>query len=497
MSEKKIAIVGGGVAGLTAGIYGRLAGYDVDIFEKNPSLGGQCTGWDRHGFHIDNCIHWLTGTKAGTDLHEIWKETGALSPDQTFVATDRFYTSESGGTRVTLWKDLEKTQQELCALSPEDSEEIRKFIEHVRYATTCEMPAKKPMDVWNPMDYLRMGATMRDMPKVMKEYGSIDLHELAERFHHPALQALFSDYMPKDYVASSFLVSYATLVSGNGEIPTGGSRALTARMANRFAELGGRVHCCSSVSEILVDHAHAIGIRTADGNRIFADYVISAVDTMELFDRLLGRQYMGKKWESAYADSGTYPLFSAVQAAFAVDRADWNESGTLFFDCDPFETGGRQVTRLSVKGYEYEPEFAPPGKVVVQINVPQYDAEYLHWQKLSPGEYAVQKAEAASALQKRMEDRFGLAGKITPLDCWTPRTYEKWCNAYHGAYMAFITRKGVPSFSVKGIVKGVKNLYIASQWIMAPGGLPVAAAAGRFAIWRIARCDRKHVPELL
>ncbi len=87
----------------------------------------------------------------------------------------------------------------------------------------------------------------------------------------------------------------------------------------------------------------------------------------------------------------------------------------------------------------------------------------------------------------------GLKGHMEFLDCWTPVTYKRYCNAYHGAYMGFITKKGVKSFRVKGTVKGVKNLYIASQWIMAPGGLPVAVAAGKFALWRIARKDKRNI----
>ena len=87
----------------------------------------------------------------------------------------------------------------------------------------------------------------------------------------------------------------------------------------------------------------------------------------------------------------------------------------------------------------------------------------------------------------------GLQGHMEFLDCWTPLTYERYCNAYHGAYMGFITRKGVKSFLVKGVLKGVKNLYIASQWIMAPGGLPVAVTAGKFAVWRIARKDKEKL----
>ncbi len=44
-----------------------------------------------------------------------------------------------------------------------------------------------------------------------------------------------------------------------------------------------------------------------------------------------------------------------------------------------FETGGKKVERISVKSYEYEPGFAPAGKMVLQVNVPQFDKEYLYW----------------------------------------------------------------------------------------------------------------------
>ena len=38
--SKKIAIIGGGVAGLSAGIYAERLGYDTTIYEKNSVLGG-------------------------------------------------------------------------------------------------------------------------------------------------------------------------------------------------------------------------------------------------------------------------------------------------------------------------------------------------------------------------------------------------------------------------------------------------------------------------
>ncbi|MBD5453177.1 MAG: NAD(P)/FAD-dependent oxidoreductase [Lachnospiraceae bacterium] len=490
-SKKKIVIVGGGIAGLAAGIYGRLEGYEVDIYEKNPIAGGQCMGWNRKGCHIDNCIHWLTGTKKGTSLRKVWETVGALEENTKFADCDSFYTSITGNARVTLWKDLERTEAELLKLSPEDETEIKKFIEHVKYAAECEMPAEKPMDAMGIGDYIRMGASMANMPKVTKEYGSIDLQEMAARFKHPALKALFTDYMPKEYVASSYLVSYATMVSGNGEIPLGGSLAMTNRMVERFRQLGGKLHCNVSVSRILIKNKKAVGIETADKKTILADYVISAVDTMEMFEKLIGKEYMDSKWQSCYADTEKYPLFSAVQAAFVIDQEVYDEKGTIFFDCAPFETGGKKVDRISVKSYEYEPDFAPAGKVVLQVNVPQFDKEYFYWKGLSKEEYEKQKKEAIKAIEECLLTQFPkLKGHMEFLDCWTPRTYERYCNAYHGAYMGFITKKGVKSFRVKGVVKGIKNLYIASQWIMAPGGLPVAVTAGKFAIWRITRKEK-------
>lgn len=490
-SKKKIVIVGGGIAGLAAGIYGRLAGYETDIYEKNPIAGGQCMGWNRKDCHIDNCIHWLTGTKKGTALRGVWETVGALEEHTEFADCDSFYTSIAEGSRVTLWKDLERTEAELLRLSPEDETEIKKFIEHVRYAAECEMPAEKPMDAMGIGDYIRMGASMANMPRVTKEYGSMDLQEMAGCFKHPALKALFTDYMPKEYTAVSFLVSYASIASGNGELPMGGSLAMANRMVKRFQQLGGKLYCNTPVSRILIKDKKAIGIETADKRTVLADYVISSVDTMEMFEKLIGKKYMDAKWKACYEDQDKYPLFSAVQAAFMVDRQAYDEKGTVFFDCAPFKAGGKKFDRISVKSYEYEPDFAPTGKTVLQVNIPQFDQEYLYWKGLSGEEYENRKEETVKIIEERLLTQFpSLQGHMEFLDCWTPVTYNRYCNAYHGAYMSFITKKGVKPFRVKGIIKGVKNLYIASQWIMAPGGLPVAVTAGKFAVWRISRKER-------
>lgn len=492
--QKKIIIIGGGIAGLSAGIYAQNAGFETHIYEKNAVAGGECMGWNRRGHHIDNCIHWLTGTKPGTSLRKVWEDLGALSPDTEFAAGDKFYTFSHEGKSATLWKDLDRTEREFLELAPEDADEIKKFIQHVRYAFCCEMPVEKPMDMMSVADYIQLGKSMANMPKVMKEYGKINLEDFSNRFQNPMLRMLFCGYMPKEYTAHSFIVSYATMASGNGEVPKGGSLAMVNRMIERFKSLGGTLHLNCPVEKVLIEGKNAIGIKLADETTAPADYIISATDTNELFTRLIGEQYMSKEWKKCYSNMEDYPLFSGFQMAFSVDRDCYNETGTVLFDCAPLTVGATPASRMSVKSFEYEPGFAPSHKMVLQSNFVQNDADYFYWKSLGRDEYLAKKEELCREVTDRILVQFPkLNGHIELLDCWSPLTYERYCNAYHGAYMSFITKKDVKAFKVKGVVKGLSNVLIASQWVMAPGGLPVAAAAGKFAVQRILKAEKREM----
>ena len=42
--KEKVVIIGGGIAGLSAGVYALLAGFDAVIYEKNAIPGGECIG---------------------------------------------------------------------------------------------------------------------------------------------------------------------------------------------------------------------------------------------------------------------------------------------------------------------------------------------------------------------------------------------------------------------------------------------------------------------
>ncbi len=494
---KKIVIIGGGVAGLSAGVFAVKAGFEVEIYEKNMIVGGQCMGWNRSGHHIDNCIHWLTGTKKNTELRRLWEETGALTDDTEFVKNDRFYTSYIGKQSVTLWKDLERTREELLAVSPEDTDEINKFICHVKYASCCQMPVSKPMDCMNPVDYIRLGKLMADLPKVLKKYGKISIDEFADTFKNPLIKTLFKDYMPGEYQASSLIISYATIVSGNGDIPVGGSLAMAQRMKEKFEMYGGTIYHGCEVRKINIVNGRAAGVELVDGRKVSAEYVIGATDTMELFAKLLDNKYWNDIWKSVYEKNENYPLFSGFQVAFSAKTDVLKGIENLFFDCTPFDVNGKKISRISLKSYDYEKGFAPKGKFVLQSNVIQYEEDFFIWKDYAADEYNAKKLEIAEIIKERITKRFPeCKNELELLDSWTPVTYERYCNSYHGAYMSFITKPKEKSFSVKGTIETLPNVFIASQWLQSPGGLPVAAASGKFAVQRIMKKEKVSLKKL-
>lgn len=126
-----VLIIGGGVSGLSAGIYARLHGHTATICEKHFIPGGNLTGWDRGGYHIDNCIHWLTGTNPNTDLYKTWEELGALGNVRVFEG-ESLYTVERDGGSVSLYSDLCRMEKEMLKYSPEDKREIKSLVRTVK-----------------------------------------------------------------------------------------------------------------------------------------------------------------------------------------------------------------------------------------------------------------------------------------------------------------------------------------------------------------------------
>ena len=85
-AQTGVAVVGGGMAGLTAACYLARAGTDVTVFEKAPEPGGRAATREREGFLFNRGGHALyTGGAASGVLAELGVSYGHGTPKDTFV----------------------------------------------------------------------------------------------------------------------------------------------------------------------------------------------------------------------------------------------------------------------------------------------------------------------------------------------------------------------------------------------------------------------------
>lgn len=497
MDKKRVVIIGGGIAGLTAGIYAVKSGFEVEIFEKHTIVGGECTGWDRMGYHIDNCIHWLMGTTSGSSLHEIWKTVGAIGDDVEIIKADRMYTSELKGEKITLWKDIERTEKELIALSPEDAGEIKKLMRFCKMSECVQIPAEKPFEMLGLMDVIKMSIHMKNTMKIFKEYRGMDTNDLMNKFKHPLIRCMLSDFCTKESLASSFPMAYGNFVGGDGGVPQGGSRAMALRMQDTFKRLGGKVFTGQSVEKIMINGKHASGISLIDGSTVQADYIIPACDTDYTFGHLLPTSYMSPLMKEMYDNRKAYPVYGMFQIAFAVESAEDVIGVETIIDCSDLQFAPWANNRLTIKSYSYEPDFAPKGKQIVQTLMGLSEDAYDYWSKLYADRkaYYNKKQELAQCTRRILEERFPeYKGKLTILDIWTPVTYHRYCNAYKGYNQAFmITKYSAKNPYPSAYIKELRNVILAGQWISPPGGLPGAAITGKFAIQRILKLENRNL----
>lgn len=493
---KKILIVGGGIAGLTAGIEAASRGFESVIFERHSLVGGQCTGWDRAGYHIDGCIHWLTGTKDGTELNGLWRDVGALSDDVKIIQLDDFGKVDIGGKTVTLWKDLDRFERELIAMGPEDAKHVKELVRSIRAAQSMPMPARVAPELLSPGALIKLVFAMVQSGNVMGKYASLTASQYAARYRNPILRQFFATRVPGGYSFSIFPFSYAVFSSGNGAIPSGGSREMALRMEKRYVSLGGHVVTNAEVEEIVIEGDTAVGVRLAGGKTERADYVIASCDVHLTLERLLKGKYPVREFEKRFSDPVSYNVPSSVQIALGVS-ADMTRYPLInSFGCKPFTCGKTLISGIAYKSFAYEPKFAPEGHTVLVLELGQDYFDYDFWEPLAQGReaYRAEKERLAREVVLRMEERFPeLAGKITALDVATPATYHRYTGAWRGAWMSFMPSPGSKGMMHSGKISGLLNFYLTGQWLLPPGGLPCAAMTGRFAVQRIAKKEGQKV----
>ena len=83
-----------------------------------------------------------------------------------------------------------------------------------------------------------------------------------------------------------------------------------------------------------------------------------------------------------------------------------------------------------------------------------------------------------TVLQSIVEKLPVLKDKLKIIDTCTPATYKDYVLSDIGSFMGFSFAGGAMPRRISSRISGMENVFLATQWQRAPGGLPIAAECG-------------------
>lgn len=491
MAQKSIIIIGAGIAGLAAGCYGQMNDYRTEIFERHYNPGGLCTSWKRKGYTIDGCIHWLVGSSPANTVYRIWEELGAVQ-GRRMVDHDEFMRIEGADGKVfIIYTDVDRLEQHMKELAPADEKVIGEFIEAIRACARVALPIEKAPELYGPMDGLKLLFKMFSFLGVMRKWKRISVQNFAKRFSDPFLRQVFplSSDLP-DFPMMAMLMTLAWMHKRSAGYPMGGSLEFSRAIEQRYLDLGGEIHYRSPVSKILVEDDKAVGVRLADSTEHRGDIVISAADGhATIFDMLEGK-YINSKIQGYYDKLPVFPPL--IQVALGVARPFEGLPPTIIYPLkEPVTIAGQEHKWVGLEIYNFDPTLAPAGKTVVKVMFP---SDYDYWKKLKqdPERYKAEKEQIADQVIALLDQRFpGLASQVEMCDVATPMTWERYTGNWRASYEGWLITTKTFGMRMSKTLPGLKNFYMAGQWVEPGGGLPPAAMSGRNVVQIICHRDKR------
>ncbi len=151
---------------------------------------------------------------------------------------------------------------------------------------------------------------------------------------------------------------------------------------------------------------------------------------------------------------------------------------------------GKKFNVIGIKHFGYDPTIAADGKTVVQVVINTDERMYKKLQEMGKEEYDAFKEQIAEKMKMRVYAAAGERyGELETLDVAMPRTFAHYVNSYMGTFMTYMLTKNSRQMMVMNNALPLDNVILANQWLMAPGGTPVAAIEGKFAAMTIAAME--------
>ncbi|MGP8319881.1 MAG: phytoene desaturase family protein [Methanosarcinaceae archaeon] len=417
--KPRVIVIGSGLGGFLSAAKLVQSGYEVEVFERLPIIGGRFTNTKYRGFSLSTgALHMIPHGPAGP-LAQMLKSLGV---DVNIVRSDPMAlirlpakkgdTDYTNGYKDILFRDFSKPLSAINKLK----------ITVLTIATKIFPPKNGSLEEW--------------FTRYIKDEWLV---KLADSFCGWSLSLKGADISAKEaFMIFSNLYRY----SGPG-IPIGGCKAIIDALADVIISNGGIIHTGKDVSGILVKDGRAVGV-TVNGSKYPGDIVISNIGHIETNRICMNIKTSGEYLQYLEQLKKIKPS-AGVKICLAADEPLIGHGGVLLTPYAKRINGINEVTNI-------DPNLAPPGKHLAVSH------QCVQWNKLRELEH-----EIDLGLQD-IEDIF--AGK----------KYEiLLIQSHSGEWPVNRSASGFDA-NVKNATP-VKNLYIVGDGAKGEGGIEVEGIA--------------------
>ncbi len=333
---KKIIIIGSGFSSLSASCYLAKAGFDVEIFEKNDTVGGRARQFIKDGFTFDigPSWYWMPDIfdKFFADFGK--KTSDYYQLDKLNPAYQIFFDDDI----ITIGDCMEKICEEFERIESGSAAHLKSFIHKAQenYDIAINKVVLRPG--LSPMELVTKETILR-----VDQFFKTISHEVRKRFKNPKListlefPVLFLGAKPSKTPSFYSFMNFADFGLGTWH-PKGGMYEIIKAMRGLAEELSVKIHTDSPVNKILVQNGKVAGINSKSKTHL-ADIVVSGADyhhSETLLDSE-NRQYSENYWSGK-----TYAPSSLLFYVGFNKKLHNIEHHNLFFDTD-FEKHAQEI----------------------------------------------------------------------------------------------------------------------------------------------------------
>jgi diapolycopene oxygenase len=479
---QKVVVIGAGLGGISAAISLATEGFPVSLYEKNPRIGGKLNVAEKGGYSFD------LGPSIIILPHlfrRLFEHAGKRMED--YVDFERlepqWRSFWEDGVVLDLFSDTAQMEAELAKLAGggagyfeflEYSRRLYRFAEE----NYLERGADGPLEVFgghNPVKVL----------KAVDAFSTMD-QGVARHVREPHLRQMLGFFVK--YIGSSSydapamlnLLPWSQLAYGLFYV-RGGMYNLARGYERLMRDLGVEIHCDAEVVEITHQGRRVDGVRLADGTHVAADLVVSNMEVVPAYRRLLDDDsLLVKTYERVFepAASGivvhlgldtTYPQLRHHNFFFSRDqrhhfeqihrRKELPDDPTIYLVC-PTRT---------------DPAVAPAGRDLIKIlpHIPyRQDPPY------TPADYVALKERVYDKLE-RMGLR-DLRRHIVVEDMLTPDDLERMYYSTKGSIYGTVSHR-LKNYALKAPKRSprYRGLYFTGGSVNPGGGTCMVVLCGQ------------------